>query len=222
LNRDRQANPEPHHRSFKAIRSHSLISNTGNAFSNVAARRRSEVVVAYGPHGFDHEFDREGQIIRHRLRFASLSPIERAAITPETLKAEVLRQPHILYLAVHREMGTSRLSDDDGRALTLNDEKLAECLAPSEGTPNLIIVTGCNSQDLLPLLRARGIGGFIGFDSTLNDEDARLFAGELFGQYASGSSLSAGAEHVESYMARRQRPVPRLYIPEPYGSMRLT
>jgi hypothetical protein len=119
-------------------------------------------------------------------------------------------------------MGTSRLSDDDGRPLTLDDDALAKYLAPAAETPTLIIVTGCNSHDLLPLLRARGIGAFIGFDCALNDEDARLFAGELFSQYACGITLAAGAEHVASYMAIRQRPVPQLYLKEPYASMRLT
>ena len=194
---------------------------TAAALSSVIHQRHHEVFVAYGPYEDGRRFDREGIEIRKTLRFAPVTVIERPAATPEAIEADALRRPFAFHLAVERQYGTTRLADVDGRPLPLSDEHLVECLAPIAGHPALIVVTGCNSRELLPLLRVRMIGAFIGFDDPISEEDALMFAGELYGRLVLGDTIAAAGEHMVAWMRRRRRPVPFIYAPEPWGSLRL-
>ncbi len=122
---------------------------------------------------------------------------------------------------MHREFGSTTLTDSDGSPLLLSDEDLAACLAPLFGAPTLIVVSGCHSTQILPILRERGVGAFMGFEVEISEDDARTFSTVLYSELVRGATVRAAGEHTASYMERRSRPVPAIFATEPYGSMRL-
>lgn len=175
-----------------------LMSSTSGGFAGAVGRfatgERNGVFVALGVPSLTtpQRFDREARTITTALRGRRLPEIQSRATLAE-LQGLAIRQPFVLHVAAHRDLGAVMLSDPSGNGVPVLDEDLIPLIAPEEGAPAVIVLSFCDSHQVAKRLRDRDIA-LISFEGELSDSAAFSFCEHLYEALALGRTVSMSFE----------------------------
>lgn len=97
-------------------------------------------------------------------------------------------KPVILHFSGHGSDAALVFEDDQGQTRPLNNERLAKLLGAAAGDVRLVIFNSCDSVAQAELAVAH-VDLAIGMDSTIDDDDAKIFAGQLYSSIGYGLSV---------------------------------
>ncbi|HET8661876.1 MAG TPA: CHAT domain-containing protein [Micromonosporaceae bacterium] len=181
----------------------------------LSGRSRSVMFASGDPHRGRNQFGQEAAIIRQLLTLARVDVREMACIALGELALHLNRiRPLVLHLAAHNAFGGIYLSLD-GAACSVAHTAILDALGRAHTPPRLVVLTVCHSAQLARALVADGIESSLGWPSEVNDDQARLFAAQLYQALGSGAPVTDGCAVASSTVAQRW---PHLDAAELYGS----
>jgi hypothetical protein len=155
------------------------------------------VLIALGnPKPGGNDFATEAAMVRQLLEPHGVTVVERSNVEITELRQQLdTARPAVLHLAAHAAFGTIHLSlDGDPVALLPDDVHLA--IRAATWRPALVVLNCCDSDRLARSLAAHtggpsSIAAAVGWRGTVDEEQALVFARELYRRLAGAASLGA-------------------------------
>jgi hypothetical protein len=155
-----------------------LMAAVGSAKTNDFAREVAAIRTALAPLGDDVVVE------RFNVEIAEISPGLGA------------HRPAMLHIAAHSDMGCVFLCLD-GAASAVEHFHLHRAMRDAPARPALVVLNFCDSQHLAhalvvpDALRSRTLDAAIGWRGTVTDEQARIFATQLYARLSRGDNAQA-------------------------------
>lgn len=105
-------------------------------------------------------------------------------------------RPHIVHFSGHGSQGALIFEDDDGLAKPLSNAQLAQLLKLSSERIRVGVFNSCDSAEQAALA-CEHIEAAIGMDQPIDDEAARIFAGQFYNALGFGISLLKAFEQAK-------------------------
>ena len=144
--------------------------------------------------------DREMREIQQRVRAAEHRDALKFAFAVAAQPADLLQQlnehkPDIVHFSGHSDSAGLALEDDDGRTRLLSTQDLATLVSVSSRRIRLAVFNSCESAEQAAAA-TRHLNAAIGMDEEIDDEAAKVFAGQLYSAIAFGLPLSTAFEQA--------------------------
>jgi hypothetical protein len=163
--------------------------------------------------------DREIHEIDQKLRASEY----REQVRFETQQATQIRDiidalnrfdPEIVHFSAHGDRSSLLFEGPDGRPQSLSDDQLALLLQVARKPIRLVVFNACLSAEQAALATDY-VDVAIGMEEAINDDTAKVFAGQLYGSLAAGNSIGNAFDQAAA-QARvlNEDPLgrPRLYV----------
>jgi hypothetical protein len=149
--------------------------------------------------------DKEVREIQHRVRASEYRDSVRfewrpAARTTDLLQAINETRPGIVHFSGHGGQDALVFEDADGLAKPLSGDELATLLRIASERIRLVVFNACESGDLA----ARAcdhVQAAIGMDTSVDDDAAKIFAGQFYNAIGFGLSLETAFEQAKLQVA---------------------
>lgn len=138
--------------------------------------------------------DKEMREIQQRVQASVFRDVIRFEHAMATQVADLLQRlnetkPDVVHFSGHGDERGLVFEDADEQTRTLDNEELAKLLSLSSKRIRLAIFNSCNSAEQAERA-CWHLDAAIGMDETIDDEDAQVFAGQLYSALGFGQSLS--------------------------------
>jgi len=145
--------------------------------------------------------DAEVREIQERVRLSEYRDAVRfhwqpAARTTDLFQALNEKRPHVVHFSGHGAQSALIFEDSDGHAKELSNSDLAQLLRISSDRIRLAIFNTCDSAEQA-LLACDHIDAAVGMNNPINDDAAKVFAGQLYNTIGFGKSLSEAFEQAK-------------------------
>ncbi|HET8681287.1 MAG TPA: CHAT domain-containing protein [Micromonosporaceae bacterium] len=187
-----------------------------NAGSQVMTGHSRCLMFASGdPRPGGNQFGLEAAAVRQLLTLARVEVREVACVALSEIAQHLARvRPLALHVAAHNAFGGIYLSLD-GAALSVAHTAFLDAVRRSHPPPRLVVLNTCHSARLARALVDDGIESSLGWPSEVNDDQARLFAAQLYQALGNGVPVADGCADASATVAQRW---PHIEAVEPYGS----
>jgi CHAT domain len=137
--------------------------------------------------------DKEVREIQQRVRMSDYREAVEFHWKPATQVADLLQalnevRPHIVHFSGHGSQGALIFEDSDGQAKPLSNSDLAQLLHISSDRIRLAVFNSCESVEQAALA-CDHIDAAIGMQEPVDDEAAKVFAGQFYNALGFGKSL---------------------------------
>jgi CHAT domain len=137
--------------------------------------------------------DKETREIEKRVRASELRDSiwfrsRMARQLPDLIEDMNEVRPVIVHFSGHGSDAALAFEDEEGRTHPLDNERLGKLLDATAGDVRLIVFNSCDSSAQAELAVAH-VDLAIGMDTAINDEDAKVFAGQLYSSIGYGRSV---------------------------------
>lgn len=144
--------------------------------------------------------DKEVREILQRLRASDHRDAVRFEWRPATQVQDLLQilaevKPDIVHFSGHGDGSGLSFEDDDGHTKNLSNELLAALLRTSSDRIRLAVFNSCSSSDQAELA-CQHVDAAIGMSTSVEDESAKIFAGQLYSAIGFGRSLESAFEQA--------------------------
>jgi CHAT domain len=145
--------------------------------------------------------DREVREIQQRVRMSEHRNAVRfhwrlATQVTDLLQALNETRPHVVHFSGHGSQDALIFEDDDGRARPLTNADLAQLLRISSDRIRLALFNSCDSA-AQAALACNYIDASIGMNAPVEDEAAKVFAGQFYNTLGFGKSLQVAFDQAE-------------------------
>jgi hypothetical protein len=162
--------------------------------------------------------DREVREIQEKVRMSEYRDAVRFHWRPATRIADLFQhlnevRPHVVHFSGHGDQDALVFEDHDGYSKPLTTSDLGQLLHVSSDRIRLVVFNSCKSARQAEYA-CDHIDAAIGMDQPVEDEAAKVFAGQLYNALGFGRSLNEAfqqADHQVKLVLGRTSGEPRLY-----------
>jgi hypothetical protein len=189
--------------------------------ARLAAPKRITVLLMAGAIEGGHQplhLDREIREIEHKLRVSEYREQIQFRTTQATQVRDVIdalnqHDPDVVHFSGHSTERSMLFEGSDGKPHELGSQDFALLLQAARRPVRLVVFNSCVSDDQA-VMATDFVDGAIGMRESIDDETAKLFAGQLYGSLASGNSLANAFRQAHAHasvMAQDDVGKPQLY-----------
>jgi hypothetical protein len=159
--------------------------------------RITVLFIAAGPDDQDRlRLDREFRRIQERIRASQYRDRLGVEIRPAAQVVDLLQmlnetRPHIVHFSGHGSSSGLAFEDAEGNTKQLSNADLGMLLKASSDRTRLTVFNSCESADQA-ITATQHVDAAIGMDQPIDDDAAKVFAGQLYSALGFGKSPSAG------------------------------
>jgi hypothetical protein len=145
--------------------------------------------------------DKEIREIQERVRASELRDSIKFEYRPAARVTDLLQhfnevEPDVVHFSGHGAQDGLAFQDDADELRVLTNEQLDAVVAAAPAPLKLAVFNSCNSAEQARVATRR-LAAAVGMNRTIDDEDARIFAGQLYNALGFGRSLGLAFEQAK-------------------------